>query len=72
MALWHFLIKNTHTPSDVVGRALDAAVGALIFLSSILSVLKKSKKSVMSALCYEPIDASRGGIARWKGWERDG
>ena len=28
----------------------------------------------MSALCHElltwPIDASRGGVARWKGWER--
>ena len=35
---------------------------------------KKTKKSVMSALCHElltwPIDASRGGVARWKGWER--
>ena len=28
-----------HPPSNVVGRALDAAVGALIFLSSIFSVL---------------------------------
>ena len=28
----------------------------------------------MSALCHElltwPIDTSRGGIAKWKGWER--
>ena len=35
---------------------------------------KKTKKSVMSALCHElltwPIDASRGGVARWKDWER--
>ena len=49
----------------MVARALDVAVGALIFLSSILSVLKKSKKSVMSALCHEgltwPICVSRGG-----------
>ena len=71
-ALRHFLIKkNTHAHSNVVGRALDAAVGALILHSSILSVLKKkAKKSVMCALCNErltwPIDASRGGIARWK------
>ena len=36
------------------------------------STVKKAKKSVMSALCHEPIDASRGGVARWKGWERDG
>ena len=40
------------------------------------STLKKSKKFVMSALCHEhltwPIDASRGGVARWKGFERDG
>ena len=48
----------------MVGWALDAVVGALIFLSSILSV-KKRKNSVMSALCHErltwPIDVSRGG-----------
>ena len=29
----------------------------------------------MSGLCHKrftwPIDASRGGVARWKGWERD-
>ena len=53
----------------MVGRVLDAAVGALMFLLSILSV-KKAKKSVMSALCHErltwPIDASRGGVAGWK------
>ena len=53
----------------MVGRAFDAAVGALMFLSSILSV-RKSEKSVMSALCHErltwPIDASRDGVAGWK------
>ena len=33
---------------------------------------KKAKKSVMSALCLTwPIDASRGGLAGWKGWERE-
>ena len=45
-------------PSDVVGRVLDAAVGAFIY---------SFKKSVVSALCHErltwPIDASRGGVA---------
>ena len=47
-----------------------------IYPFSTLKKKKKAKISVMSALCHErltwPIDASRGGVARWKGWERDG
>ena len=41
---WNYLPENTHATSEVVGRHLDVAIGALMFLSSILSVLKKSKK----------------------------
>ena len=36
--------KTTHASSEVVGRRLDVSVGALMFLSSILSVLKKQIK----------------------------
>ena len=32
-----------------------------------------ARRGFMSALCHEltwPTNASRGGVARWKGWER--
>ena len=56
----------------MVGRTLDAAVGGFSFHLSFQYFKKIGKKSVISALCHEPIDASRIGVARWKGWERDG
>ena len=40
-----YTLKNTHATSEVVGRHLDVAVGALMFLSSIFSVLKKRSKT---------------------------
>ena len=36
-------IKTTHASSEVVGRRLDVAVGALMLLSSTLSIDKRSK-----------------------------
>ena len=41
----HYLPENTHATSEVVGRHLDAAIGALMYLSSILSVLKNKNKN---------------------------
>ena len=46
--------ENNHATSEVVGRHLDAAIGALMYLSSILSVLKKylknNKKATQSGI----------------------
>ena len=38
---WHGP-ENTHATSEVVGRHLDVAIGALMFLSSILSIKKSN------------------------------
>ena len=60
----------------MVGRALDAAVGALMFLSSILSVLKKTEKirnECIVSLASHLTDRCEPRWRSWvESWERDG